>query len=132
MLRRTLATLVAAAALAMAGCGTMSNQSEYNWFPVDHPHTSNRMFGGVRVDAEAVAGHYYKELWAGDRDPSAQTLLLPVAVFLPDLALCLAADTLLLPYDLWATAAGRATTTPPVRPASPSVTEQTDDAPPAG
>jgi hypothetical protein len=74
------------------------------------PHTSNRVYGGVRTDCEIVAATL--EL-VPDRPTHGQILFWAGAAL--DLPLSAAADTLLLPYDVWATMTGAATNYPGVQ-----------------
>lgn len=97
-------------AMATAGCGTLNNQSDRNQFELSAVHTSNRAYGGVRFDSEMVARYYGRVRDDPDFNPPLEGQAGLWAYVLFDVPLSLAADTMLLPYDLWATATGRATT----------------------
>ena len=94
-------------AVLAGGCGTLTNQSERNWADLRNAHTSNRAYGGIRTDFENIDRYYLSD----DGKPIEGQMALWNFMTL-DLPLCLVSDTILLPYDMWATLSGKAQTTP--------------------
>ena len=99
MLRRIL--LAAGCALAV-GCGTVANQNGDVWYMTCATHPPSEPYGGVRQDLDYLASDHG---WRVKDYP----LGVPVfnSVVVCDLALSAAADTVMLPYDLWVTMMGR-------------------------
>jgi uncharacterized protein YceK len=83
MLRRTVLLSCVGLATLSGGCGTMLNTT---YFTPDEG--GERIYGGVRLDAEVIEDGY------GQRSP------LVIALFLADLPLTVIGDTLSLPYTL--------------------------------
>jgi len=103
MLRRMLLTAGCVAAALSAGCGTMANQNGDYWHMTCAHHPPSEPYGGVRQDWDLLVsqvGWSVEPKWSR---------AFTASIALADLPLSATADTVLLPYDVWATMVGRGT-----------------------
>jgi len=103
MVRAATSLLCALAVIAAGGCGTIYNMDGRTHFlDAPRPEEAMRVFGGVRIDAEAVADDFDRTFTADRQslDHEVGEFMVRTCIASADLLLSAAGDTLTLPITV--------------------------------